>query len=193
MPFKNPMNDRQTDRTDKIIALLHEKVRLGSLHRRLFYSVFAILWGSGALWLVAEWFKDPELGTARTLLQTFVIKIHGAAMLIFLAMLGTLFTHVRRGWILRANRLSGCFNVATNILLTLTGWLLYYIADDSAREWASFVHWSIGLGALPLLSAHIWFGRATANETRNKNNEGVAMLESELGSMTTVKKDSRGD
>src|SRR5512147_1964729 len=138
MPFKNPMNDRQTDRTAKIIALLHEKVRLGSLHRRLFYSVFAILWGSGALWLVAEWFKDPE---------------HGAAMLIFLAMLGALFTHVRRGWILKANRLSGCFNIGINTLLALTGWLLYYATEDTAREWTSLIHWSIGLGALPLLSA----------------------------------------
>lgn len=187
------MNDRQTDRTAKIIALLHEKVRLGSLHRRLFYSVFAILWGSGALWLVAEWFKDPELGAARTMLQTFVIQIHGAAMLIFLAMLGTLFTHVRRGWILKANRLSGCFNIGINTLLALTGWLLYYATEDTAREWTSLIHWSIGLGALPLLSAHIWCGRATATETRNKNNDAVAMLGERMGSMTMVKRDNRGD
>jgi hypothetical protein len=172
------MNVR-SDRIDKITGVLRERVRLEPFHRRVLYATFGILWGTGAFWVLIQWFKDPEFGATRTLFQTFLMKVHGAAMLIFLAMLGTLLNHVRRGWILRANRLSGCFNVATNILLTLTGWLLYYIADDSAREWASFIHWSIGLGALPLLSAHIWFGRATANETRNKNNEAVAMLESE--------------
>jgi hypothetical protein len=166
------MNDR-SDRTSKIVALLRERVRLGPLHRRLFYVSFGILWGSGALWVLIQWFKDPELGAARTLLQTFAMKIHGATMLIFLAMLGTLFTHVRRGWILRANRLSGCFNIAINVLLAVTGWLLYYIPDDSTREWASFVHWSIGLAALPLLSVHIWFGRAASDRKMNEDEQAL--------------------
>ena len=74
------MTERSTGRTAKIIALLHEKVRLEPFHRRLFYSVFGILWGSGALWLLIEWFKDPELGAARTLLQTFAMEVHGAVM-----------------------------------------------------------------------------------------------------------------
>jgi len=168
----NFMNDR-SDRTSKIVALLRERVRLGPLHRRLFYVSFGILWGSGALWVLIQWFKDPELGAARTLLQTFAMKIHGAAMLIFLAMLGTLFTHVRRGWILRANRLSGCFNIAINVLLAVTGWLLYYIPDDSTREWASFVHWSIGLAALPLLSVHTWFGRAASDRKMNEDDQAL--------------------
>jgi hypothetical protein len=163
------MNDRVTDRTAKIIALLQEKVRLAPLHRRLFYIVFGILWGSGALWVLIEWFKDPELGTARTVLQTLSMKIHGAVMLVFLAMLGTLLAHVRRGWILKANRLSGCFNIGINALLALTGWLLYYITDDSARAWTSLIHWAIGLSALPLLYGHIWLGRAWANRFRDKN------------------------
>lgn len=167
----NPMNDRRTDRTPKIIALLQEKVRLGPFHRRLFYSVFGILWGSGALWLLVEWFKEPELGPARTLLQTFSMKVHGAAMLIFLAMLGTLLAHVRRGWVLKANRLSGCFNIGINGLLALTGWLLYYATEDTAREWTSLIHWSIGLAALPLLCGHILVGRGWAAKRPDENTE----------------------
>lgn len=163
------MNDRATDRSARVIALLKEKVRLEPLHRQLFYFVFGILWGSGALWVLIEWFKDPELGPARTLLQTLSMKIHGAVMLVFLAMLGTLLAHVRRGWILRANRLSGCFNVGINALLALTGWLLYYVANDTAREWTSVIHWSIGLAALPLLYAHIFIGRMWAKRFSDKN------------------------
>lgn len=55
------MNDRVTPRTAKIIALLQEKVRLEPFHRRLFYLVFALLWISGALWLVVECLKDLRL------------------------------------------------------------------------------------------------------------------------------------
>ncbi|HEX5606698.1 MAG TPA: hypothetical protein VFY96_09300 [Candidatus Binatia bacterium] len=161
----------RADRTTKIVALLRERVRLEAFHRRLLYISFGILWGSGTSWTLIQWFKDPELRTTRTLLQTFAMKIHGAAMLIFLAVLGTLFTHVRRGWILRANRLSGSFNIGTNVLLALTGWLLYYIADDSARDTASLIHWSIGIAALPLLSAHISLGRATSDRKKNRDEE----------------------
>ena len=155
------MTERAAGCTAKIIALLHEKVRLEPFHRRLFYSVFGILWGSGALWLLIEWFKDPELGAARTLLQTFAMEVHGAVMLVFLLMLGTLFAHVRRGLILKTNRLSGWCIIGLNALMALTGWLLYYISDDTARAWSSVVHWSIGLAALPALYTHILLGRTS--------------------------------
>jgi hypothetical protein len=153
------MSEKVTDRTTKIIALLQEKVRLEPFHRRIFYSVFAVLWGSGALWLLIEWFKDPELGTARTLLQTFSMKIHGATMLLYLALLGSLLTHSRRGTALRANRFSGFSTLALNGILALSGWLLYYASDDTYRQWSSTIHWAIGLTSLPLLCGHVFLGR----------------------------------
>ena len=156
------MRDKFTDRTAKIIDLLQEKVRLEPFHRRLFYIVFGVLWGSGTLWLLIEWFKDPELGTARTLLQTFSMKVHGATMLVYLAMLGTLITHIRRGTALKTNRLSGFSVIALNGILVLSGWLLYYVSNDALRQWSSTIHWAIGLGTLPLLCGHVFLGRGWA-------------------------------
>ena len=153
------MSDKATDRTAKIVALLQEKVRLEPWHRRLFYIVFGVLWGSGSLWLLIEWFKDPVLGAARTLLQTISMKVHGATMLVYLALLGTLIAHIRRGTALKANRLSGFTMIALNGVLALSGWLLYYVSDDAVREFSSTIHWVIGLIALPLLCAHILAGR----------------------------------
>jgi len=86
------MTERSTGRTAKIIALLHEKVRLEPFHRRLFYSVFGILWGSGALWLLIEWFKDPELGAARTLLQTFAMDFVPLLLLFAVSVTGLALT-----------------------------------------------------------------------------------------------------
>jgi hypothetical protein len=164
------MSEKVTDRTTKIIALLQEKVRLEPFHRRIFYSVFAVLWGSGGLWLLIEWFKDPELGTARTLLQTFSMKIHGATMLLYLALLGSLLTHIRRGTALRANRFSGFSTLALNGILVLSGWLLYYASDDTYRQWSSTIHWAIGLASLPLLYGHVFLGRRWTRKLDDKEN-----------------------
>lgn len=165
------MPDKVTDRAAKVIALLQERVRLEPIHRRLFYLVFGVLWGSGALWLLIEWFKDPELGAARTLLQTFSMKVHGATMLVYLAMLGSLMTHIRRGTALKANRLSGFAVIALNGILALSGWLLYYVSEDVYRQWSSTIHWAIGLTALPLLSGHIFLGRGWTKRRLDGNKD----------------------
>ena len=164
------MNDTSETnrRAGKIIALLQEKVRLEPNHRRLFYLVFAILWLSGALWLVAEWRKPGDLGPVRTPVQTLSMKIHGAAMLGYLAMLGTLWTHVRRGFALRANRLSGTLVIGVNVALLLSGWMLYYVTEDVLREWSSLIHWSIGMATVLLLSGHILLGRSISRLSKTQ-------------------------
>jgi hypothetical protein len=167
------MSDKFTDRSTKIIALLQERVRLEPFHRRLFYILFGVLWGSGALWVLIEWFKDPELGTARTLLQTFSMKVHGATMLVYLAILGTLMTHIRRGTALKTNRLSGFSVIALNGILVLSGWLLYYVTDDALREWGSTIHWALGLGILPFLCGHVFLGRCWATRCLDGVNDAA--------------------
>ncbi len=147
------------DPTTKLIGLLRERVRLEKFHRWLLYLVFALLWGSGGTWLFSEWFKDPELGPTRTVLQTQSMEFHGAIMLVYIMMLGTLWTHVRRGFALKGNRLSGSFVIGTNVILALSGWMLYYLTDDGMRRSSSTLHWVIGVALLPLLIMHILLGR----------------------------------
>ena len=149
-------------RTTKIFDLLQEKVRLAPLQRRLFYLLFGILWASGVLWIVAEWAKDPELGPIRTPLQALTMKVHGAIMLAYLAMLGSFLTHVRMGMALKVNRLSGSSIIAINVILSVTDWMLYYLTDNLLRQWSSAAHWMIGISALLLVLAHIFLGRGWA-------------------------------
>ena len=159
------------NRASKIIALLQEKVRLNPAHRRFLYLTFGMLWLSGVLWLVAEWFKELDLGPTRTPLQSQSMKIHGVAMLVYVSMLGTLWTHVRRGFALRASRLSGSVVIAVNVVLTVSGWILYYLANDTVRQWSSLVHWTLGLAVLPLLIGHILLGRGGTSALRGGNKD----------------------
>jgi hypothetical protein len=40
------------------------------------------------------------------------------------------------------------------IVLAVTGYLLYYLGDETLRSAASVLHWSVGLGAPILYGAH---------------------------------------
>lgn len=152
------MNEIDYD-ADKLVKLVHDKVRLDPWHRRVFYFSFAATWVTGALWLIDQGFKDPDLGPVRTTWQTVAMRAHGAAALFFLLLLGTLLTHVRRGWAMKTNRRSGGCMIAVSAALILTAWMLYYLTADSWREWSSAVHWAVGLLALALIAIHVRTGR----------------------------------
>jgi hypothetical protein len=156
------MDDLNPLQTVRVVALLREKVRLEPFHRRLIYVIFGVLWFSGAIWVVVEWLKDPELEAARAPLQTASMKIHGASMLIYLPMLGSVLTHIRRGVALGSNVLLGFSLIGLNAALVLTGWALYYVSNDSLREWNSLIHWVIGASTLFFLIAHVLLGRRSS-------------------------------
>jgi hypothetical protein len=68
--------------------------------------------------------------------------------------------HVRVGWHQRKNLLAACIVVAILVLLTASGYTLYY-TDVETRPAISMLHWIIGLGAPAALIWHIVSGRAT--------------------------------
>ena len=44
-------------------------------------------------------------------------------------------------------------------VLILTGYGLYYSADEGLNYWIRLAHWIIGVGALPSLIAHRAYGK----------------------------------
>ena len=53
------------------------------------------------------------------------------------------------------NRATGVALIAGFGLLSLTGYALYYLGDESGRALASSAHWWIGLASPALLIGHI--------------------------------------
>ena len=60
----------------------------------------------------------------------------------------------------RKNLLAGCIVVAVLVLLTVSGYVLYY-SDEETRPVVSMLHWIIGRGAPVVLVWHIVSGRGT--------------------------------
>jgi hypothetical protein len=136
-----------------------EGVRLSRRHQAWLHAAAGLLFATGAAWLVLHHFLQVpgEFGDEPTPFEPWCLKLHGAAAMAFLVLLGTLVRgHVPGGWRSGRNRLSGVGLVSANLVLVATGWALYYIGSEAARPILSVVHWGLGAG-LPL--ALLWHAR----------------------------------
>ena len=145
-------------------------VRLERWHRRSVFASFALLVGSGALWLLFHYFvrTESEWGAGPHPLEAWWLRLHGLAAMITLLVLGSLLlTHVAGAWRLARNRASGAALGAAFALLIGTGYALYYFAGEQSRPAISLVHWVIGLAAVALIVAHVVLGRRVAGRRRD--------------------------
>ncbi len=103
-----------------------------SAGRRALYAIGAGVWVSGAIWLLVH--------------EPWWLRVHGAFAFASVWMFGLLWgAHVTKKWPASRRRWSG--GVLTGILawLTLSGYLLYYTGNETARSIVSVLHWTIGL------------------------------------------------
>jgi len=113
------------------------------------------LWLTGAAWLLLHFFmvRETDFGPARDPLEHWSIVAHGAFAFAALWLFGVLWgTHITKRWKAKRHRWSGGLLFLFLATLSLSGYLLYYVGDDAAREFISKGHWIIGLASpLPFL------------------------------------------
>ena len=136
-------------------------LQLSRRHRSSLYAAGLILFISGLSWAWIQHLdqagKAPDSASRW---KTCLIAVHGWAAMLFVLLLGTLLaSHVRRGWHAKKNRRNGSFFLFALAALTLSGYALYYTADESWRTLVSNCHLWIGVVAPILLVLHIRAGR----------------------------------
>jgi len=134
-------------------------IRLKAFHRRLLYGVLALLFLTGAAWAYWNYLvaspSDFEISA-----KTLAMKVHGAAAMAILVLVGMLLTgHVRSAWRARRNRGNGSLFLSAFGILTVTGYGLYYAGGENLRAWSSWIHLAVGLALPLLLILHIWLGK----------------------------------
>jgi hypothetical protein len=135
--------------------------------RLALYAAFALLFVTGAAWLIADQLKDSPSGEFWQATTANLLMVHGGAAMATLLLLGALFpTHIARAWRGSLNRVSGAVMAATNVALIVTAFGLYYLGSDTARPWISEAHIAVGLALPALLIFHVWFGR---RQIRNRS------------------------
>jgi hypothetical protein len=140
----------------------HINLRLERWHRRCVYGSCAALFVSGVAWLVAHFFlrSAGQFGEAVSPLEPWAMKLHGAAVMVALFFLGSLTnSHIRRALKTGRNRVSGLAMIVTLLVLTVSGYGLYYIAGESDRALWSTLHWVVGLGLGVLILLHVVLGK----------------------------------
>jgi len=139
-----------------------EAIRLGPWHRRAVYVATGALVVSGILWLVLHYWMTAsgEFGETSHPLESWMLRIHGAAAMAGLILYGSLLPiHIKRAWTIRRNVALGIALSSLLLLLTVTGYLLYYAGGEDTRPVISALHWVVGLSVPALLVWHVVAGR----------------------------------
>jgi hypothetical protein len=139
-----------------------DSIRLGPWHQGAVYGATAALAVSGIVWLIVHYFmaQPGDYGPQIHPLEPWTLRLHGAAAMAGLVIYGSLLpVHVRRAWSIRRNIALGIGLVTIMLLLTVTGYLLYYSGNENTRPMISAAHWLVGLAVPALLVWHIASGR----------------------------------
>jgi hypothetical protein len=147
--------------------------RLSTTHEWWVYLTGGATALSGIGWLICHFLLRAP-GPAPQPLEPWCMRLHGAALLAFLVVLGTVLpAHVVYGWRHRLNRGTGIPVLVLAGFLTLSGYGLYYLVDEDWRSWTSTLHWILGLGAVALVALHVVRGkqasRARLHSQRHAN------------------------
>jgi cation transport ATPase len=143
-----------------------DSIRLKALQKYFLYAVLALLFLSGVTW--AYWnYLAASPGDFETSAKAWAMKIHGAAAMAVLVLIGMLLSgHVRFAWRARRNRPNGSVFLSAFAVLMVTGYGLYYAGGERLRAWTSWIHLAVGLALPILLLIHIFLGRRTRHRTR---------------------------
>jgi len=139
------------------IGLAKGPIRLGRARRLTVYLVCAGLWLTGVAWLVFHYYlrAPSDFGPQTHPLEPWWLRLHGAFAFGALWMLGLLSAaHIVNGWSSARRRWSGAIMLGAAALMTLSGYLLYYLGDEALRGATAYVHWGIGLAAPALFLLH---------------------------------------
>lgn len=137
-------------------------IRFARPHKYALYAVIALLWLSGAGWLVFHYFLQVtgEFGVTPHPLEIWWLRLHGLTGFAVLVAIGSVLpVHARRAWHLKKNRVSGLAMELLLLWLALTGYALYYFSSDDNAAWLPLLHWIVGLTLPLMLALHIWRGR----------------------------------
>lgn len=150
-----------------------DSIRLKRFHRYLLYAVLALLFLSGAVWAYLNYLV-PLLRGPGLAVKSWSMKVHGAAAMATLVLIGTVLTaHVRFAWRAGRNRANGTLFLSAFGILTVTGYGLYYAGDERLRAWTGWIHLGVGLVLPLLLSIHILLGKKTRPIDGPRKHRGV--------------------
>ena len=102
---------------------------------------------------------EGEFGQIHHPSEPVMLTVHGLSAALMMIGFGTVMPgHIARAWKMNRNLWTGIIFFTLMTLLSLSGYFLYYLSDESLREMTSMLHWILGL-VFPLVAGiHVWRG-----------------------------------
>ena len=127
--------------------------------RSAVYVIIGSLWLSGSLWLFLDQYcaKRGDFGITPHPLEAPLLLLHGVVAIISMYLLGWITArHVLRWWPARWRRLSGGTLAAFLVVLSASGFALFFLVDDASLRIAAVIHDAFGL-AVAVFAIQHWF------------------------------------
>jgi hypothetical protein len=135
-------------------------LRLKSSFLYSIYAAFAVLFLTGAGWLVADWQKNISTDEIWQQTAAYLLMAHGGTAMVTLLLLGALIpVHMLSSWRSGNNLVTGSVMVTLNTLLVATAFGLYYLGSETVRPWMSWIHIVAGFCVPVLFTVHVFLGR----------------------------------
>jgi hypothetical protein len=132
--------------------------------RLVVYGICIALWASGLLWLLLDVFfeRRGEFGWVPHPLQPPILLLHGVLAIVSLYVLGWVSSHhALRWWSEGSRRSSGGAFLALSLVLTVSGFALFFLVDDDWRRAAKLTHEVVGV-LVTLIALQHWAIRRRA-------------------------------
>src|SRR4030095_2966236 len=107
------------------------------------YFGFGAVWLTGCAWLVLNlFFETPdEFGVARHPFEPTVLWIHGVSSIAVAYLFGWLMArHASEAWRQQKRRVSGGLLIAVLLVLSLSGFALFFLTDSNWQEQSTRIH-----------------------------------------------------
>jgi len=139
-------------------------VRLPRALRATVYGAGALLWVSGAVWLVLHYgYPQPTpFGPLPNPWQAPLMRVHGLIAVCGVFLIGWMMAaHVTTRYGSERNRRSGLMLAGAAVLLIMSGYALYY-TTGSTHDAAALAHQAIGVLSPVAALTHWWRNRPRA-------------------------------
>lgn len=136
--------------------------RMPTLQRAAIYLILGALWLSGCLWLCLDQFfaRRGQFGMTPHPWQHSILLLHGVIAILSMYLLGWVTArHILHWWPRRLRRLSGGTLAAFLVLLSVSGFALFFVSDDRWQHIAALTHDALGLGVTVSGIQHWFFAR----------------------------------
>ncbi len=136
--------------------------RMARRQRVAIYCILGTLWLSGCIWLLLDTFfaTAGPFGKTPHPLEPALLLAHGIIAILSMYLLGWVSArHILRWWPGRLRRLSGGILAALFLLLTMSGFALFFAADDRWQHGSAFMHDVLGIVITVFAIQHWFFAR----------------------------------